>query len=126
MSVLELAAETDERQRQLCAERQLPWTPPTGGSVVEVGRDVGTGLWPVRGMRLPIEGSACGWRLWAGEGEMSRSPDYFELVKVEYLYDRCQEVLPYLGLPPGWRFVVAPGYFDVTDDPAFSGVLIHL
>ena len=70
MEVLALAADTDERQQQLCAERRLPWTPPAGGSVVEV----------------------------------------------EYLYDRCQEVLPYLGLPPGWRFVVAPGYFDVARD----------
>jgi hypothetical protein len=49
---------------------------------------------------------------------MNQSPDYFEPVEVEYLYDRCREVLPYLGLPPGWRFVVAPGdVVVVTQDP---------
>ncbi len=32
--------------------------------------------------------------------------------------DHFTDVLPYLGLPPGWRFLVAPGYVDVWEDPA--------
>ena len=28
------------------------------------------------------------------------------------------EVLPYLGLAPGWRFLLAPGHVDVWFDPA--------
>ena len=30
-----------------------------------------------------------------------------------HLADHCPSVLPYLGLPPGWRFLIAPGYEDV-------------
>jgi hypothetical protein len=26
-------------------------------------------------------------------------------------------VFPYLALPPGWRFLLAPGYEDVWYDP---------
>jgi hypothetical protein len=117
IDALELAAATDEHQQRLCAEHQVPWTPPGGGSIVGIAREVGTGLWPVNGLRLAIEGSTCGWYLWAGEGEMDQDPDYFEPVHVEHLYDRCREVLAYLGLPPGWRFLVAPGYCDVWEDP---------
>jgi hypothetical protein len=120
VDVLELAAETDERQQRLCVEQRVPWTPPSGGSTVGVARDVGTGLWPVNGLRLAAEGDTCGWYLWAGHGEMDQSPDYFEPVHVEHLYERCREVLAYLGLPPGWRFLVAPGHSDVWED---SGLL---
>jgi hypothetical protein len=117
VDVLELAAETDERQQRLCAEHQVAWTPPRGGSVVGVARAVGTGLWPVHGLRLPVEQDACGWYLWAGDGEMDQSPDFFEPVHVEHLYERCPEVLAPLGLPPGWRFLIARGYCDVWADP---------
>jgi hypothetical protein len=117
VDALELAAQTDEHQQQLCAEHQVPWTPPGGGSIVGLARDVGTDLWPVNGLRLSIEGSTCGWYLWAGESEMDQDPDYFEPVHVEHLYERCREVLPYLGLPPGWRFLVVSGYCDVWEDP---------
>ena len=118
LDVLEPTATTEEDQRQLCAENQVPWTPPRGASIVGTAREVGTGVWPINGLRLPVEGSACGWYLWTGEGEMDQSPDYFEPVHVEHLYDRCREVLPYLGLPPGWRFLIAPGHSDVWKDPA--------
>lgn len=117
MDVLALAAETDERQQRLCVERQVPWTPPRPDSKAGVAREVGSGLWPVNGLRIPVEGATSGWYLWAGEGEMDQSPDYFEPVHVVHMYERCQEVLPYLGLPPGWRFLIAPGYSDVWEDP---------
>ena len=74
------------------------------------------------GLRHPVEGTTCGWYLWAGEGELDQSPDYFQPVHVEHLRERCPEILPYLGLPPGWRFLIAPGYSDVWDDPGLLTV----
>ena len=35
---------------------------------------------------------------------------------LEHLFGRCQRVLPYLALPPGWRFLIADGYEDVWRD----------
>jgi hypothetical protein len=35
---------------------------------------------------------------------------------VEHLSIACREVLPFLALPPGWRFLLAPGYEDVWQD----------
>lgn len=94
IDVLELAAETDLKQRQVRAEHQVPWKPPVGGAIVGVALEVGGDKWPIHGLRQPIEGTSCGWYLWAGEGELDRSPDYFQPVHVEHLYERRPEVLP--------------------------------
>ena len=45
------------------------------------------------------------WRgIWAG-GELSSAPDFFRPLHVEHLISWAPAVLPYLGLPPGWRFL---------------------
>ena len=49
---------------------------------------------------------------------MSRDDDFFEPVHVHHLEAVCPMVLPYLGLPPGWRFLIdGRGYEDVWPDP---------
>ena len=116
-----MAPETDQKQQRLCAEYDVPWVPPMGGSIVGVARELGDGRWPIHGLRHRLEGTTCGWYLWSGEGEINQDPDYFQALHVEHLRDRCPQVLPYLGLPPGWRFLIAPGYSDVWMDP---GLLI--
>ncbi|MEM7248607.1 MAG: hypothetical protein AAF533_24970 [Acidobacteriota bacterium] len=83
---------------------------------VGVSRDVGTGVMPIHGMRLRPENGTAGWYLWAGE-DMSDEPDFFEPLHVSHLQERCPEVLPFLELPPGWRFLLAPGHEDVWHDP---------
>jgi hypothetical protein len=37
---------------------------------------------------------------------------------VMHLDEWCPDVMRFLGLPPGWRFLVADGYQDVWDDPS--------
>lgn len=113
IDALELAAVTGQRQQKVCAEHQVPWTPPEGGAIVGLARDVGAGRWPVHGFRRPVGDTTCGWHLWAGEVKPGQDADYFQPVHVEHLYERCPEALPYLGLPPGWRFLIAPDYSDV-------------
>ncbi|WP_422652960.1 immunity protein Imm33 domain-containing protein [Archangium sp.] len=36
---------------------------------------------------------------------------------VAHLADWCPLALKFLGLPPGWRFLVAEGHEDVWEDP---------
>jgi hypothetical protein len=50
---------------------------------------------------------------------MSDADDFFKPMHVEHLPDWCPEALPYLALPPGWGFILAPGYEDVWYDEAF-------
>ncbi len=70
--------------------------------------------WPVYGIRHDVEGGTTGWYLWTGE--YSEADDFYVPWHTAHLYERWPEVVPYLALPPGWRFVIAPGYEDVWFD----------
>ncbi|MCP2323358.1 hypothetical protein HDA40_001865 [Hamadaea flava] len=71
--------------------------------------------WPVYGIRHSVEGGTTGWYLWTGE--YSEADDFHVPWHTAHLHERWPEVVPYLALPPGWGFVIAPGYEDVWFDP---------
>ena len=87
----------------------------SAGLKVGIARNVRDGLMPLNGLRHRPEGDTTGWYIWAGE-ELSADPDFFVPLHVEHLGEWCPQVLPYLALPPGWRFLIAPGYEDVWPD----------
>lgn len=107
--------ETDVMTRSAAQRLGLPERVPTAASKVGIARNVGSGQQPLNGLRHSETATTCGWYLWAGE-VLSEDADFFEPLHVEHLADRCPEVLPYLSLPPGWRFLIAPGYEDVWLD----------
>lgn len=82
---------------------------------VGIAQNVRENRYPVNGLRLAPEGDTSGWYIWAGE-QMSTESDFFMPLHVIHLKQWCEHVLPYLGLPPGWRFLLAPGYVDVWYD----------
>lgn len=83
---------------------------------VGVARNVKSGQSPINGVRCRPESGTTGWYLWAGE-MMSDAPDFFVPLHVSHLEEWCPDVLPYLELPPGWRFLIAPDHEDVWFDP---------
>lgn len=109
----------DREQEQICA--RLGIRPVDAPQHLKVGlaRNVGQGLWPLNGLRHPPQGDTTGWYIWAG-GEPSDVPDFFEPVHLSHLTSLCPEILKFLRLPPGWRFLYAPGQEDVWQD---SGLL---
>lgn len=87
---------------------------------VGISRSVRDGVLPLNGIRhLPV-GETTGWYIWAGE-ELSQDEDFFVPLHVEHLSAWCPQVVPYLALPPGWRFLLAPGYEDVW----FDSSIVH-
>ena len=86
-----------------------------------VAENVRTGAVPVNGLRHPLEGDTTGWYIWAGE-ELSSDPDFFLPLHVEHLEEWRPEILKYLALPPGWRFLVDSDYEDVWYDPSLLDV----
>ena len=54
--------------------------------------------------------------------DYSEAADFFEPLHVEHLAERLPEVLPYLALPPGWRFLVAPDH----EDAGYDGSLLDV
>ena len=89
--------------------------PPDGSLKVGIAKNVLQGLVPLNALRHPPEGDTSGWYIWAGE-ELSEDAGFFVPLHVAHLHEWCPEILPYLGLPPGWRVLLAPGYEDVWFD----------
>lgn len=70
---------------------------------------------PLNGLRQKQENGTCGWYLWAGE-EMSEDKDFFKSLHVYHLIQKKPEVIKFLALPEGWRFLVTSNYEDVWFD----------
>ena len=84
-----------------------------------IARNVRSGQLPVNGLRHQPAGDTTGWYIWAGE-ELSDSPDFLSPLHVAHLEEWCPQARQYLGLPPGWRFLIAGAYADVWFDAAVS------
>jgi len=105
-----------EEQRALCEEAGVEPDPPL--DLQKVGIALQTlHLEPLNGLRHPQEGDTCGWFIWGGP-ELSRAPDFFQPLHVAHLPERCANAVKYLALPPGWRFLSAPGHEDIWYDAA--------
>ena len=74
-----------------------------------------SGELPLNGLRHPPEGDTCGWYLWAGE-TLSDAANFFKPLHVSHLVAQHAAILRYLGLPPGWRFLIAGDHEDVWFD----------
>ena len=104
-----------QSQLEICQKYGAECVPLDFGLKFGVAEDFFSGKMPLNGLRHPPQGDTCGWYLWAGE-EMSQADDYFKPMHVYHLTGRCPQVIPYLGLPAGWRFLVAGGYGDAWFD----------
>jgi hypothetical protein len=89
----------------------------------EIDFDLKTGLAikslnqvPIYGVRCQPETGTNGWFIWGGL--YSSADDFFEPVHTVHLSDLLPIVLPYLRLPPGYKFIVdQSGYEDVWFEP---------
>lgn len=102
-------------QEQLCSRFGAEYLQCGSNDKVGISRNVREGARPVNGLRVRPEGDTCGWYIWGGE-EWSDDPDFFVPLHVEHLSEWAPLVLPYLGLSPGWRFLVTEEYEDVWQD----------
>lgn len=103
-------------QQETCRKHNARCVPSPAHLKVGIAENVKERLYPVNGLRIPPEGDTTGWYIWAGQGEPSTDPNFFKPLHVAHVKDWCPDVIPYLGLPPGWRFLIAPGYEDVWFD----------
>ena len=71
---------------------------------------------PIHGLRHKPEGNANGWYIWSGE--YSSASDFFSPLHTAHMFEKAPEVMNFLGLPPGCRFLLAENYTDVWFDSA--------
>jgi hypothetical protein len=103
-------------QLEVCRRFGVQPMAPEPGQVVGIARNVRSGLRPLHGTRYLPQGNTCGWFLWAGE--LGEDEDFFQPMHVSHLAEWAPDLVPYLALLPGWRFLIAPGYEDVWFDEA--------
>lgn len=103
-------------QKALCARFGAAYQPPEDSEKVGIALQT-IHLRPLNGLRHLPEGGTCGWYLWGGE-ELSSDADFFQPMHVSHLEEKCPDVIPYLALPPGYRFLIHDSYEDVWEDPA--------
>lgn len=84
---------------------------------VGISRNVQDGVVPINGLRHAPVGDTTSWYIWAGE-ELSEDSDFFVPLHVSHLVNWCPQVIDYLALPPGSRFLLAPDYEDIWFDAA--------
>ena len=119
----EIDATIECAQRDLCERFRAPFLPVTGGQKLGISENVRAGVLPINGLRHPPVGDTSGWYIWAG-GEPSTDPDFFKPLHVAHLDEWCPDILRFLGLAPGWRFLTDnAGHDDVWEDSALLEVL---
>ena len=108
--------ELDQKRARLAERFGYVPCPALGHEKVGIARSVMAGEGPIHGVRCRPENGTTGWYIWAGD-TFSEDPDFFLPIHVAHLEQYCPSAVPYLELPPGWRFLVAPGHEDVWFDP---------
>lgn len=102
-------------QDQICARFGVEPVASPDEFKVGIARNVRSGIHPVNGLRIRPDADTTGWYNWAGQ-EWSDDPEFFLPLHVRHLATWAPQVIPFLLLPPGWRFLVAPGHEDVWKD----------
>ena len=93
-------------QRATCAAWGAEFVPMDPSLMVGFAQDFDPSRQPINGLRISPEGTLCGWFIWSGK-DWSEADDWFEARCIDCLNDVCPEVLKFLAMPPGWRFLKA-------------------
>lgn len=110
----------EELQKELCKSYGAEFL-SSNGLKVGIATNIREGIMPINGLRHPPVGDTTGWYIYAGEN-FSDNQDFFKPLHVEHLDNWCPQVKKYLGLAPGWRFLITGDYEDVWFDENLLGV----
>jgi hypothetical protein len=105
--------------QSICEKHGVSPVPCEGSDKLGIALDT-MGKQPINGVRHEAENGTCGWYIWCGE-ELSEDTDFFKPLHVNHISEYLPEVEPYLSLPPGYRFLIAPGQEDVWLDSSLIG-----
>ena len=102
------------QQRNTCSKYRANYCPSPQESIIGISSQMKNGEQPIHGLRHPLIAGTTGWYIWAGD--YSDDPNFFKPIHTKHLYDLYPDVLKFLGLPPGWRFLLTEDYEDVWYD----------
>jgi len=112
-----------DKQKAVCEKYSSKWTPINKNLRVGISHNL-TGD-PIHGLRHPNHGETTkgttGWFIWTGE--YSEAEDFFQPLCAEHLLQIRPQIIKYLGLDVGFRFVAdKSGYEDVWYDETLKQI----
>ena len=108
-------SEIEIQQKEICQKYNVEFQRLDFNLKLGIADNYFQGILPLNGLRHPQENGTCGWFLWASE-DFSEADDFFKPLHVYHLIEKKPEIIKYLALPEGWRFLVAGEYEDVWFD----------
>jgi hypothetical protein len=108
-----------DRQKKICEKYESSWNPINKKLKIGIGSDLNAD--PIHGLRHPEEKGTTGWYIWTGT--YSELDDFFRPMCAEHLLQIRPELIKYLGLDVGYRFLIDKnGYEDVWYDEGLLNV----
>jgi hypothetical protein len=112
--------EIEEIQKKFCQQRSAEYLAALPDS--KLGFALLTdGQTPINGLRHPPRDGTCGWYIWCGE-TLGEASDFFSALHVQHVYEDHPEIARLMGLPPGYRFLLAGDYVDVWYDSSLLNI----
>lgn len=103
-------------QRELCQKYGAEYVCSSLSSKLGISEKALESVFPIHGLRHSPGSEISGWYIWSED--YSEDPNFFEPMHVEHAISESAIYARYLGLAPGWRFLIAEdGYEDVWFDP---------
>jgi hypothetical protein len=110
----------EEIQQAFCCEREANFVAAPQRSISGFALST-KGQTPINGLRHPMTGESSGWYIWCGE-KFSEDPDFFSPIHTGHLYEDYPELIKFLGLSPGYRFLLSGTYVDVWYDDSLLNI----
>ena len=112
-----------DKQKEICERYNSKWTPINNKLFVGAAENLATD--PINGLRHPNDKETTkgttGWFIWSGE--WSDADDFFKPMCAEHLLQIRPQIIRYLGLEAGFRFLAdSNGYEDVWYDETLKQI----
>lgn len=102
-----------DKQKEICKKNSSAWKPIN--KKLKIGVSTNLDKDPINGLRYPAENGTTGWFIWTGE--YSEKDDFLQPICAEHLLQQRPEIIKYLGLDIGFRFLADnKGYEDIWYD----------
>ena len=107
------------QQKELCERLNVEHVPTEPFQIIGLADDAH--LTPINGLRHSVEGQMAGWYVWTGD--YKEIADFFKPIHAYHILGTKPEIIKYLGLPVGYRFLIDnDGYEDVWYDKTLLNV----
>jgi hypothetical protein len=108
-----------DTQKEVCKKYDSKWTPINKNLMVGVSDNLISD--PINGLRHPNDKGTTGWFIWTGD--YSDADDFFKPMCAEHLLQVRPQIIKYLGLDVGFRFLAdSNGHEDVWYDETLKQV----